>query len=63
MATKYDSDSQHNEDLKEKNGVLHSEVLEDPELLSGAFLAENREHEQGLWVSEEVYERFLEHEC
>lgn len=51
MAEKYDSDSHHNEDLKEKENVLHAEVLDDPDLLAGAFVAENREHNQGLWVS------------
>lgn len=51
MSDKNGSESQHNEDVNEKNNVLYSEVLENPDLLLGAFDAENREHEQGLWVS------------
>lgn len=54
MAEKHDDDSQHDEHLKEKENVLHTEVLDDPDLLNGAFEAENREHQQGLWVSVEL---------
>jgi hypothetical protein len=51
MATKNSNDSLHNEELGGKANALHDEVLVDPELMSDAFMAENREHEMGLWVS------------
>jgi hypothetical protein len=52
MADKYREDSLHyDDDGGRKNSVLHAEVLGEPELMSGAYLAEEREHRQGLWVS------------
>jgi hypothetical protein len=51
MATKNSNDSLHNEELGGKANALHAEVLVDPDLMSDAFMAENREHEMGLWVS------------
>jgi len=51
MATTHSNDSLHNEELGDKGNALHAEVLVDQELMSDAFMAENREHEMGLWVS------------
>jgi hypothetical protein len=51
MATKNSNDSLHNEEFGGKQTTLHDEVLVNPELMSDAFMAENREHEMGLWVS------------
>jgi len=51
MATKQSNESLQNEELGDKGNALHAEVLVDPELMSDAFMAENREHEMGLWVS------------
>jgi SP family general alpha glucoside:H+ symporter-like MFS transporter len=51
MATKTSNDSMQNEELGGKANALHDEVLVDPELMNDAFMAENREHEMGLWVS------------
>ena len=51
MATKNSNESLHNEEFGGKANALHDEVLVDPELMSDAFMAENREHEMGLWVS------------
>jgi hypothetical protein len=52
MADKHREDSLHyDDDGGRKNSVLHAEVLGEPELMSGAYLAEEREHRQGLWVS------------
>ena len=51
MATKNSNDSLHNEEFGGKKTTLHDEVLVNPELMSDAFMAENREHEMGLWVS------------
>lgn len=48
MADKQREDSLH--ESVEKNDMLHAEVLAEPELMSGAYEAENREHNQGLWV-------------
>lgn len=50
MAEKH-PDTQYDEDVEQKNGVLHAEVLKEPELMSDAYHAEEREHQQGLWVS------------
>lgn len=39
--------------LHEENGdkpdMIHAEVLKEPEMMAGAYEAENREHQQGLW--------------
>jgi hypothetical protein len=51
MATKNSNESLPNEEIGGKANALHDEVLVDPELMSDAFMAENREHEMGLWVS------------
>jgi hypothetical protein len=51
MATKNSNDSLRNEEFGGKQTTLHDEVLVNPELMSDAFMAENREHEMGLWVS------------
>lgn len=51
MAEKYREDSIHDDDVGRKNSILHAEVLTEPELMSGAYLAEEREHNQSLWVS------------
>jgi hypothetical protein len=51
MATKNSNESLHNEEFGGKANALHDEVLVDPELMTDAFMAENREHEMGLWVS------------
>lgn len=51
MATKNSNESLQNEEFGGKQNALHDEVLVDPELMSDAFMAENREHEMGLWVS------------
>jgi hypothetical protein len=52
MAEKYTTDAQHNEVLGEKNGFRQASVSTDPDLLAGAYEAENAEHSQGLWVSD-----------
>lgn len=51
MAEKYREESLHDDDVGRKNSILHAEVLTEPELMSGAYLAEEREHNQSLWVS------------
>lgn len=51
MAEKHLEDSLHDDDVGRKNSILHAEVLAEPELMSGAYLAEEREHNQTLWVS------------
>ena len=51
MAAEISNDSLHNEEFGGKQTTLHDEVLVNPELMSDAFMAENREHEMGLWVS------------
>lgn len=38
-------------DNGEKPDMLHAEVLKAPELMTSAYEAENREHNQSLWVS------------
>ena len=51
MADKHHHDGLHDEEVDHKNNVIHEEVLKEPELMSEAYLAENKEHQQGLWVS------------
>lgn len=51
MTEKHLEDSLHDDDVGRKNSILHAEVLAEPELMSGAYLAEEREHNQSLWVS------------
>ena len=51
MAEKYREESLDDDEVGRKNSILHAEVLTEPELMSGAYLAEEREHNQSLWVS------------
>jgi hypothetical protein len=57
MAEKHREDSLHDDDVGRKNSILHAEVLTEPELMSGAYLAEEREHNQSLWVSRGIIEQ------
>ena len=52
MAEKHLEDALHDDDVGRKNSILHAEVLAEPELMSGAYLAEEREHNQTLLVSD-----------
>lgn len=37
------------EENGDKPDMIHAEVLKEPEMMAGAYEAENREHQQGLW--------------